>query len=170
MDTTYRKIWEIKVGMNNLLTDIDILSKAFSEVGGAGDNLRRSDRIATDTLIATDEHILRRFCEHRISDIKQALSRFVYTPPTTPKTDASNASATDAKGTTDAYTIMLYVPTDAENSLLPAITDLCHDYIVNGALADWYGKIGSGNMEQATMRANESLARIRELVYHRPMP
>ena len=156
------KEWTITVARNTLFTDIDILSQRYSEVGAASDNLMRGDRISTDTLATVDAHIVKRLCDHRANDIRQVMARFLYEP-------SAASAATDAAADTDIV-FTLSVPTEAENALLPVITDLCHDYIVNGALADYYAQIGSGNTELPSRRANECLARIRELIYHRPMP
>lgn len=160
MSTT--KSWTITLGENKLYTDIDILAHAFSESGGASDDPRRTDHIALDTAGETlDAHIVTRFLDHRFSDICQVVEEFNSITGSTTGSDAIAHSG---------YSLSLTVSTEAKNGLLEAITDLCHDYMVTGAVADYYRHIGVGRPDELDKQAAESLARIREMIYYRPFP
>ncbi len=159
MDTRYRKKWTVTVSKSGLYTDINTMAHAYSEAGGAAMGLRAADRVAADTENDLDRHIVTRLCDHRMGDIRTVLSRFV---------TGTETSGTDYISTGD-YALTLWVPSDADGGTLNALTDLIHDYVADGALADWYAQLGAANAAPGA-RAAENLAKIRSLIYYRPMP
>lgn len=161
MNTTNTKTWTITIRKEDVYFDMDMMSMMYSDVT-AGDSPIKGDRIATETASDASKRIIRRLCDHRVSDIRQLLEKFI---DSTTATTANNALSTSD------WTLNLRITTEAEDNTLATITDLCHDYIVTGALADFYAQIGvAGNRESLNIRANEDLARIKKLIFHRPMP
>jgi len=161
MNTQNTKQHTITIKKAELFFDIDKLSLELSEVSG-GDNVRRADRIAFDTTTANGERTATRLCDKRMADIRQLLEKFI---------DTTTASTSNDQLTTGDYTLAIRITTEAEDNIFRPITDLFHDYIVNGALADWYAEVGVGvNAEALNAKCTTDLARIRELIYFRPMP
>lgn len=151
----------ITITKSQVFFDMDMLSIGFSEVSG-GPEVRRADRLALDTSSTTGERIAKRLCDHRMSDIRQLLEKFLAS------SSSSTASDTIDNGN---WTISLNMPDEAQDNILNTMADLIHEYVANGALADYYTQMGAGvNVDSLTARCNGDLARIRELIYYRPMP
>ena len=165
MNTTNIKDWTITIKKKDVFFDIDILSLYFAEVV-AGDSPVKSDRIAAETAKPGQARVFKRLCDHRLSDIKQLLEKFI-----TPTISTSSTRTEDDTLATGDWTINLTITDEADDNTLPTITDLVHDYLVSGALADWYAQVGiANNRESLNLRAQNDYDRIRELIYYRPMP
>lgn len=151
----------ITINKTQVFYDMDALSLGFSEVSG-GPEVRRADRLALDTSSDQGGRIAKRLCDHRMSDIRQLLEKFL--------TSSSSSTASDTIDNGD-WTISLNMPDEAQDNILGTMADLIHEYVVNGALADYYAEMGAGvNIDTLNNRCNADLARIRELIYYRPMP
>lgn len=161
MNTAYTKVYTVTLKKKDVFYDIDMLSLYYSEITGGGD-LAKENRVATETDATGGNRIITRLCDHRVSDLRQHLAKFI--------NNETAAAANDMLDNGD-WEISLRVSTEAEDNTLSPLTDLMHDYVVNGALTDYYVNIGvTGNIESLRKRMDEDLARIRELIYHRPMP
>ena len=165
MNTTDIKTWTITVNKKDVFFDIDLLSLYFSEVV-SGDAPAKADRIAAETAKPSQARVFKRLCDHRLSDIKQLLEKFI-----TPVTSTNvTRSASDTLVDTN-WQISITITSEADDNTLPTITDLVHDYLVSGALADYYAQVGiANNRESLNLRAKNDYDRIRELIYYRPMP
>lgn len=155
------KTWTVTVKKADVFFDIDMLSLAYSEMAAADAPLK-ADHIATETASDGGRRIITRMCDHRVSDLRQLLEKFI-----------APVTATTANDTlvTGDWTFNIRISVEAEDNTLATITDLCHEYIVSGALADYYAQIGQqGNRESLQARAAEALSRIKELIYFRPYP
>lgn len=175
MNTDYYKSWTVTMPQNDIYFDIEQLSIDLADVTSS-DNMRRHYRLAVDMTNANDARVVRRLCEHRLSRIRQQISRFI-APTTTSGTvvgSGSSSSSTPSGSSavsTGAFTISLKVPTEAEENTLPSLASAMHQYIVAGALADYYEHLGhAANRESLNKTADEAMATIRELIYYRPMP
>lgn len=165
MSSSNTKDWKITISKKDVFFDIDLLSLYFSEVV-AGDSPVRADRIAAETAKPSQARVFKRLCDHRLSDIKQLLEKFISTETSTSTTRESNNTLVD-----DNWEVDITINIEADDNTLPTITDLVHDYLVSGALADYYAQIGQqGNRESLNLRAQNDYDRIRELIYYRPMP
>ena len=161
MNASYMKDWTVTLAKKDVYFDIDSLSLAYSEVSG-GENPVRDNHVATETDDSGNKRVLRRLCDNRAADIRTQLARFI--KPTVGT--SGNNTQTDSD-----WTFTLSVPTECENNSLVALAELFHEYIVTGALHDYYAHLGvNANREFLQNRANAALARIRELIYYRPMP
>ena len=160
MALTDVKTRTVTLKKRDLFHDIDMLSLSLSRTSG-GDEVRRADSIATDTSTTNGVRAFTRLADKRVADIRQLLSDFLII--------ATQASLDDTLDPSD-YVITLSVTTEMQDSMLDAIVRLMHDYVVNGALADWYTEIGVGPAAHLLQIASEDLARIRELIYYRPIP
>ena len=151
----------ITIKKKDIFFDIDSLSLSFSEVSG-GDGIARADAIATetDTTAGTRKH--KRLTDRRAADIRTLLRRFI--------TTTTSSSANDQLSTSD-YTYALTLDSEFEDSMLEPLTAEIHDYIVKGALADWYDEIGlKAQHDTLDAEAETAKARIKELIYYRPVP
>lgn len=151
----------ITIKKKDIFFDIDSLSLSFSEVSG-GDGIARADAIATetDTTAGTRKH--KRLADRRAADIRTLLRRFI--------TTTTSSSANDQLSTSD-YTYALTLDSEFEDAMLEPLTAEIHDYIVKGALADWYDGIGLKNQHDTLdAEAETAKARIKELIYYRPVP
>lgn len=161
MNANYMKDWTVTLAKKDVYFDIDFLSHKYSETSG-GENPVRDDGVATETDAAGSKRIVRRLCDNRAADIRVQLARFI--KPT------SAVSGNDTQDDAN-WTFNLYVPTEADGSTLAPLAELFHEYIVTGALHDYYAHLGvNANREFLQNRGMAALARIRELIYYRPMP
>jgi len=161
MNTQYTKQHTITIKKAELFFDIDKFSLDFSKVSG-GDNVRRADRIAFDTSTTNGERTAVRLCDKRMADIRQLLEKFI---------DTTTSTETNDQLASGDYTLAICITTEAEDNIFSPITDLIHDYIVNGALADWYVETGVGvNAEALNAKCTTDLAGIKQLIYFRTKP
>ena len=151
----------ITIAKKDVYFDMEALSISYADTVG-GDNLIGKDRMAIDVQDANGLRTARRLADHRASDIRQLLQKFIET--------ATAESANDSLSDTD-WTFSIRITTEADDNILAPLADEMHEYIVSGALLDWYTQLGiNGNMESLQNRCDAALARMRELVYYRPMP
>ena len=161
MYTTNTKVRTVSLHKKDVYFDADFLSLYYSETQ-AGDQPLKADRIATETQAEGGNRIIHRLCNHRVADLRQHIEKVLE--------EESMESSDDTLESGD-WTFTIRISVEAEDNIFPTLADLFHGYVVNGALADWYAQLGvQGNRESLQMRADADLARIRELIYHRPMP
>ena len=161
MSANYTKDWTITVSKNDVYFDIDYLSLKYAETSG-GENPVRDDNVATETADGGSKRIVKRLCDHRASDIRTLLAKYIKSENTAAGTDAF----ADAN-----WVYILSISTEADGNTLSSLADLIHDYIVNGALNDYYAQLGvNGNREALQIRAKAAYEGIRQLIYFRPMP
>lgn len=161
MNYEYTKVRTVTVKKKDVFFDIDYLTLYNSELT-AGEAPVKADRIATESSASGGNRILTRLADHRVSDIRQLAEKFM---------EMRNDEETDNSLESTDWTFTFRMPFEVEDNIFPVLADLFHEYIVNGTVADWYAQIGvNGNREVLQSRANDDLARIRELIYHRPMP
>ena len=151
----------ITIKKKDIFFDIDSLSLSFSEVSG-GDGIARADAIATETDTTAGTRKYTRLADRRAADIRTLIRRFITT--TTASTVNDQISSSD-------YAYALTLDSEFEDSMLQPLTAEIHDYIVKGALADWYDEIGlKAQHDTLATEAESAVARIKELLYHRPIP
>ena len=161
MSSSYTKDRTITIKKKDVFFDIDYLSHHYAEIT-AGEAPVKANIVATETQSAGGTRIFTRLCDHRMSDIRQLLEKFI-------EIDAMASVDNDLED--GDWEIALTVSTESEDNTLATIADLIHDYLVSGALADYYAQIGvQGNRESLNLRAQNDYDRIRELIYYRPMP
>ena len=161
MSARYTKEWTVTVRRKDVYFDVDLLSLYYAETAG-GENPVRDNRVATETASAGNRRIVKRKCDHRASDIRRVLARFL--------APGEASSADDALEDAD-WTFRLAVSTEAEDATLATLADLAHEYIVTGGLLDFFTAIGvNGNRESLQERADAALEDIRRIIHHRPMP
>lgn len=155
----------ITIAKKDIFYEDDYLSLAYVTASG-GDNPERDDAAALDTEEAGEGRVFKRLCDHRMSDVKALLAKFLK-----PATSSQSHTENTTLDTGENWTLELSVSTEVDDSILQPMADSIHDYIVTGAAHDWYMHIGvNGNREALQNRAEAALARIRELIYTRPMP
>lgn len=160
MSNEYIKTRVITLKKKDLFIDIDNLSLSLSRVSG-GDDVRRADGISTDTSTDAGARTFKRLTDRRVAELRHLLAEFI--------TPATVTSADDLISTSD-YVISLSVTTEMEDSTIDAIVALMHDAVVRGALSDWYTEIGFGPAEALAAQSLEDVAKIRDLIYYRPIP
>ena len=162
MNTANTKERTITVNKKDVFFDIDFLSLKYSE-GSSEDDIIRADRVATETQDTGGNRIVTRLCDHRVSDLRQVLRKFIKS--------TTSSSATNTLNNAMNWVFTIVISNEAEDNTIATLGDLFHDYIVSGAAADYYIHVGRpGNTESLRKRADDDLARIRELIYYRPMP
>ena len=116
----------------------------------------------SDTGDANSLALLGRFLDRRMSELKTLLLRFLQS-----STIASISDASPEGG----YNFSLVFPEDADGASINNLPSLMHDYLVKGALSDWYKGLGlSALSEQLLVEAASDLQNIRTNIYYRPMP
>lgn len=151
----------ITIKKKDIFFDIDSLSLSFSEVSG-GDGIARADAIAAETDTTAGTRKYTRLADRRAADIRSVLRRFITT---------TTASSVNDQISTSDYTYALTLDNEFEDAMLQPLTAEIHDYIIKGALADWYDEIGlKAQHDTLAAEAESAVARIKELLYHRPIP
>ena len=151
----------ITIKKDDIFFDIDSLSLSFSEVSG-GDGIARADAIAAETGTTAGTRKYTRLADRRAADIRTLLRRFL---PTT-----SATTANDQLSTSD-YAFALTLDSEFEDAMMAPLTAEIHDYIMKGALADWYDGIGlKAQHDTLDAEAETAKERIKELIYYRPVP
>lgn len=156
MDTKTRTITLKK---KDIFFDIDALSLDLTRV--SGDDVRKSDAVATDTSTITGARTFTRLADKRVADVRQMLKDFLV--------DVTKTGGDDLLVASD-YVITLDITPEFPDSMLDSIIALAHDYVVKASLADWYTEIGTGPSANLIQLAADSLLRIKELIYQRPIP
>lgn len=161
---TYNE-YTVNLYTKDIFFDMEMLSYGFSEVSG-GAEVKRADRLALDTTSTSGERVVRRLVENRIADIKQHLQKYVQ--------GISSSQTVTGNDTLEAgasYAINLRFPEEIWNNIVDPLAELMHEYVVNGALADYYTQMGAGvNVDSLTARCNADLVRMREIVNFRHYP
>lgn len=151
----------ITIKKDDIFFDIDSLSLSFSEVSG-GDGIARADAIAAETGTTAGTRKYTRLADRRAADIRTLLRRFL--------TTTSASTANDQLSTSD-YAFALTLDSEFEDAMMAPLTAEIHDYIMKGALADWYDGIGlKAQHDTLDAEAEAAKARIKELIYYRPAP
>ena len=151
----------ITIKKDDIFFDIDSLSLSFSEVSG-GDGIARADAIAAETGTTAGTRKYTRLADRRAADIRTLLRRFL--------TTTSASTANDQLSTSD-YAFALTLDSEFEDAMMAPLTAEIHDYIMKGALADWYDEIGlKAQHDTLDAEAETAKARIKELIYYRPAP
>jgi len=151
----------ITIKKKDVFFDIDALSLSYAEVSG-GDNAVRVDAVSSETDTAAGTRKFKRLADRRAADLNTVMRRFLATV---------TASSADDQLSTSDYVYSLTVDDEFEDSMIEPITAEMHDYIVKGALADWFNEIGiKGQHDTLAAEAESAVARIRELIYYRPIP
>ena len=148
----------ITLKKKDIFHDIDVLSLNLSRLG---DDVKKSDTIATDTATTNGTRIFTRLADKRVSDLRTALKDFL--------TTVTQSSGNDLIVAGD-YVISLYVTDELPDYVLDSMIALMHDYVVKGSLADWYAEINAGPSANLIQLASDSLAKVRELIYERVIP
>ena len=144
----------------DLFIDIDNLSLSLSRVSGSED-VRRADALATDTSTANGTRTFTRLTDKRVAELKRLMRDFL-APQTTAEWDNLLSDAD--------YAIALSVTEEMLDEDVDAAIPLMHDYLVKGALSDWYSEVGVGPAESLSAQAQLSVAGISDLLYNRPIP
>ena len=148
----------ITLKKKDIFHDIDVLSLSLSKLG---DDVKKADTIATDTSTTNGTRIFTRLADKRVSDIRTALKDFLSAVTQTEGNDLISSSD---------YAISLYVTDELPDYVITSIIALMHDYVVKGALGDWYAELSVGPSANLIQMANDSLVKIRELIYERIIP
>ena len=148
----------ITLKKKDIFHDIDVLSLSLSKFS---DDVKKADTIATDTSTANGTRNFTRLADKRVGDLRTILKSFL-TPVT--KTEGNDLLVSGD------YVISIYITDELPDSVIDSIIPLMHDYVVKGALADWYTEINAGPAANLIQLANDSIAKVRELIYERVIP
>lgn len=161
MNSAYLKTRTVTVKKADVYFDIDMLSLDYSRM--AVDDVQKGDTLSTETATENGRRIIKRLCDHAAGEIRTLLEKFI--------DDTTSATTADNTFADTNWVFTLRLPTEAPDNILAPLADHCHQFIVNGALAEWYAHLGqNGNRESLQMRCNEAKERIRQLVFFRPQP
>lgn len=119
----------IEINIPELLYNIDALIHKRMDVAGGEDPIKSYN-------LRTDESTLDRSILTRMTDKRDAVVRSIlqaYLPPIGPR-----YAANEEADTNDSYMYRLWMPCNWPDSLIKPLTATIHDYIVNGALYDYY--------------------------------
>ena len=158
MPTTKSRTITIK--KNDIFFDINALSLSLTQATGA--DVVKADAISTDSLSATGQRELTRLVDRRAGEIRSMLRKLITTD--------TASSANDQLSTAD-FAFALTVDTEFDDNQMVPLTALMHEYIVKGALSDWYknnGINGAGDSLASELKGIEE--RIKELAFYRTVP
>lgn len=151
----------ITIKKKDILFDMESLSLSLSDVT-AVDDVRRKDAMSIDTTSDNGLRDATRLADRRAGEIRSMLRKLV--------TTATAASTNDQLSTAD-YAFALTVDDEFDDNQMVPLTALMHEYIVKGALSDWYknnGINGAGDALASELKGIEE--RIKELAFYRTVP
>ena len=119
----------VTIARNDILFDVDAATHAFSTANWNKDP-KKADAIESDSGDATNLSMLQRFEDHRISELKDRLSKFL--------SSATSTSATGAIDTSSSVVFSFNVEDAFQDELLDPLAKSVQDYISKGVIADWY--------------------------------
>ena len=126
------KIRKITLHKSQILYDIDAMTYKLSEVSVDGE---AGDRLSTDTEDRLDGTLVSQFIESREATLRKRLTFCL---------SKEEIEELDNTGTLDAdYVFIFELPHSFNDTGLKVAVKLMHDYIVRGALADWYNMLGT---------------------------
>ena len=147
-----RKPATITIYKKAVLADID--AQTFKRVDGvlAGESDQVKNALSSDSTEDLDEHILHGHMETRDANIRMRLA-FCLDNDGESSLSASNLLDID----TPTFTYALSVPEIYDNNRLKILARKIHNYIVQGALHDWYATQNmKGNVSAAELEDMES--------------
>ena len=151
----------VSITKSELLRDIDRTTHAYAKAIDSQD-MKKADAVESDTGDANSLALLGRFLDRRMSELKTLLLRFLQRSSINSISDASPEGG---------YNFSLVFPEDADGASINNLPALMHDYLVKGALSDWYKSLGlSALSEQLLVEAASDFQNIRTNIYYRPMP
>lgn len=142
--TKYRKI---RIKIANVFKDIDSLTYKYAEASTI-EMPKQRDAVQSDVTEGLDGHILARNVELRDAKMRNILRRWLK------ESDNEIIIENDTlyANTTEYLDYELYVPTELKDSMLRSVATFIHNYLVCGALYDWFGK-GMGDKQAAVFAA-----------------
>lgn len=123
---------KITIHKSQVLYDMDAMTYKLSEVAIDGDS---GDKFSTDTEDRLDGTIVSQFIESREALLRKRLA-FCLVPEEILEVD--NMGSLDAD-----YVFNFILPQSFNDGDLRPAMKFMHDYIVRGALADWYTSLGT---------------------------
>lgn len=145
----------MQVSKEEINFEIDSLTHKRVEVAAAQAAKRTQDAMASDMYETLDAVIIHRLTDFRDSVLRGRLRRYLRSEEAT-----GPITATPSSGTTYDYVFVL--PAYFKDGKLGVVAQKIHQYIVNGALLDWYHQIGAG-YDQAQESRVQSLE---DEIYH----
>lgn len=157
---------EIKVKLlkKDLLFDMDASTHLLSEAEKAQATAKQADILATDSTEVFGLRVLSRYLETRGAQLSQVLNNYVPTTSVstgtyTPKDDQLKLTGTSVNAI--EYTFKVSVEYNDSNTQPLAL--LMHEYVVKGALLDWYNALGINKGVEIPARLQELEARMHSL-------
>lgn len=125
----------IELILADVYKDIDCLTEKFAEANIDSDrNIEQKDAIISDSAEDIDGHILARFVEQRDSRLRKMLQSYLVVPEEFYKNNNLEIK--------DRYCYNLLLPESFSDAMLEPLKTQMHQYLVCGALYDWYIKMG----------------------------
>ena len=151
----------ITIKKKDVLFDIDAFTLAYANANIVDDAVR-ANAVSSETNTTAGTRTFTRLADRRAAEIRTVMDRYI---------SHSTATTSNDMLSTSDYSFSLSIDDDFEDSLLNPLTTLMHDYIVKGAIADWFGEIGvRGQQEALENEAKLLVPQMKELIYYRPVP
>lgn len=155
----------------DLLFDMDATTHLLSEAEKAQATAKQADIIASDSTEDFGLRVLARYLETRAAQLSEVLNTFI---PCTFSSTNSDLEKDDTLLLTEANTEELEytfkVSKEFNTNNLPPIAKLMHEYVVDGALVDWYRALGINKGQDLPARLTELEVRIKNLFFARDIP
>lgn len=134
----------IKISRKYIYEDIDTYTYKYAEASSIPEPQQR-DAISSDSHERPDGHMLARNVEYREAQVRTLLKRFI-------ESENQVIIADDELRQNPYIIFKLIVPDELKDEMLKSVATYIHNYLVFGALFDWYGK-GMGSKQAAAYAA-----------------
>lgn len=168
---TRRGTVEVSLLKKDLLFDMDATTHLLSEAEKAQATAKQADIIASDSTEVFGLRVLARYLETRAAQLSEVLNAFV--PCTFSSTEADLAKDDTLLLTNSNTSELDYefkVSKEFNTNNLPPIAKLMHEYVVDGALVDWYRALGINKGQDLPARLAELEVRMKNLFLSRDIP
>ena len=132
-----RKARKIEVLKAGVYKDVDYITHKFTEGNEGGTPQTRNERVS-DATEDLDGAIISRSVQYADARLRTKLQAFL--AEETVETADSRVGLEDVK-----FTYNLNLPESVPDSILKAIAEHFHRFLVHGALVDWFGQFGLSN-------------------------
>lgn len=151
----------------DLLFDMDATTHLLSEAEKAQATAKQADIIASDSTEVFGLRVLARYLETRAAQLSEVLNSFIPCEfASDPETETDELSLT----TESEIDYEFKVSIEFNTNNLPSIAKLMHEYVVDGALVDWYRALGINKGQDLPARLAELEVRMKNLFLSRDIP
>lgn len=150
----------ITLKKKDLLYEIDVATYSLADTM-SDDAFKTADATRSNTDEALDKRTITRMIDTRVSLMKNRLSKFLVN---------EDVSSSDNTITDGDYVFSFYLEGRFRDELMKSVAELCHKYVIDSVLADWYNSVGNEIFSVYSQKADLDLVEIEKILRKKNMP